>query len=249
MRKIAVALAKGGVGKTTSAVCLAAGLALNHQRVLLVDVDTQGQAAHSLGIQETVGLGELVLNEASIEQAILSARPNLWLLAGGRSLAGLKMLINKKEFGGEQTLSEALDPLEGNYDFVVFDTAPGWDTLTVNVLFYAEEVLSPVSLEVLTLQGLMDFARNLNAIQKYHSGLSLKYVLPTFYDRRVRKSEEILNQLQTYFGTQLCSPIRYNVRLSEAPGYGQTIYEYAPHSPGSEDYTKLTERILQDGRS
>ena len=79
------------------------------------------------------------------------------------------MAISKKEFGGEQTLTEALALLEGKFDYVILDTAPGWDTLTVNVLFYAEEVLSPVSLEVLTLQGLMDFARNLNAIQKYHS--------------------------------------------------------------------------------
>jgi chromosome partitioning protein len=159
------------------------------------------------------------------------------------------MAINKREFGGEMAISEVLAPLEDSYDFVILDTAPGWDTLTINVLFYAQEVLSPVSLEVLTLQGLLDFSRNLSAIQKYHPSLTLRYVLPTFLDRRVRKSEEILSQLESHFPEQICAPIRYNVRLSEAPGYGQTIFEFAPQSPGAEDYRRLTERILNDGRA
>jgi chromosome partitioning protein len=249
MRKIAIALAKGGVGKTTSAVNLAACLALNQKRVLLIDVDTQGQAARSLGIQSQAGIGDLVSGEFAIEQVILPARQNMWLLAGGRTLAGAKMAINKREFGGEMAISEVLAPLEDSYDFVILDTAPGWDTLTINVLFYAQEVLSPVSLEVLTLQGLLDFSRNLSAIQKYHPSLTLRYVLPTFLDRRVRKSEEILSQLESHFPEQICAPIRYNVRLSEAPGYGQTIFEFAPQSPGAEDYRRLTERILNDGRA
>jgi chromosome partitioning protein len=121
--------------------------------------------------------------------------------------------------------------------------------LTVNVLFYACEVLSPVSLEVMTLQGLSDFAQSLASIQRYHPELQLRYVVPTFFDRRVKKSEEIFNQLLGYYAAQVCAPIRYNVRLSEAPGYGQTIYEYAPRSPGAEDYWNLTERIMQDGRT
>ena len=132
------------------------------------------------------------------------------------------------------------------YDIVILDSAPGWDALTVNVLFYASEVLSPVSLEVMTLQGLSDFAQSLASIQRYHPGLKLNYIVPTFFDRRVKKSEEIFSQLQGYYATQLCAPIRYNVRLSEAPGYGQTIYEYASGSIGAEDYTALTERIKQD---
>ena len=249
MRKIAIALTKGGVGKTTTAVNLAAGLALAGQRVLLVDVDTQGQSARSLGLQPAAGLAELAAGEATPEQVITPARPNLWLLGGGRALANLKRLITRKDFGGEQTLAEALAPLEDRYDFVVLDTAPGWDALSVNVLFYAQEVLAPVSLEVMTLQSLRDFAQSMASIQKYHPQLDLHYVVPTFFDRRVRKSDEILQQLTKAFPAQLCPPIRYNVRLSEAPGYGQTIFEYAPGSPGAEDYRKLTERILEDGRA
>ncbi len=249
MRKIAIALSKGGVGKTTTAVNLAAGLALAGSRVLLIDVDTQGQAAKALGLAPPVGLAELTAGEVGVEAAITPARENLDLVAGGRGLASLKRLITRKDFGGEQTLAEALAPLDGRYDFAVLDTAPGWDALSINALFYAQEVLSPVSLEVMTLQSLLDFIQSLAAIQRYRPELALRYVLPTFLDRRVRKSDEILAQLAGHYGTRLCDPIRYNVRLSEAPGYGQTIFEYASHSAGADDYRRLTERIMSDGRA
>ena len=248
MRKIAVALSKGGVGKTTTAVNLAAGLARAGQRVLLVDVDAQGQVARSLGVQPPSGLAELVTDERAPEQSVIEARDGLWLLAGGKALAGVERMIVRKDFGGERTLAEALSPLDEGYDYIILDTSPGWDTLTVNALFYANEVLAPVSLEVMTLQGLQDFAQSLKSVQRYHEGLRFRYILPTFMDRRVKKSEEILSQLRAYFPEQLCEPIRYNVRLSEAPGYGQTIFEYAPRSAGAVDYQQLTARIIQDGR-
>ena len=142
-------------------------------------------------------------------------------------------------------IAEALAPLDGAYDFAILDTAPGWDALSVNALFYATEVLAPVSLEVMTLQSLLDFNQSLAAIQRYHPALALRYILPTFLDRRVRKSDEILAQLASHFGARLCAPIRYNVRLSEAPGYGQTIFEYAPHSPGADDYRALDRKDLE----
>ena len=246
MRKIAVALTKGGVGKTTTAVNVAAGLAKAGQRVLLIDVDTQGQAGKMLGCQPPIGLAELVAGNATSDQVVVAARDNLWLLGGGKSLAGLKMLIARKEFGAERTLAEALAPLDDQFDFIILDSAPGWDALTVNVLFYAREVPSPVSLEVMTLQGLSEFAQNLAAIQRYHPELQLRFVVPTFFDRRVKKSDEIFAQLQTYYPSQVCAPIRYSVRLSEAPGYAQTIFEYAPGSPGADDYAALTERIMHD---
>lgn len=249
MRKIAIALSKGGVGKTTTAVNLAAGLARAGQRVLLVDMDTQGQVAKALGVQPAAGVAEVVLNETQPADAVSQARDGIWLLAGGGSLAGVKRVIARKDFGGEQTLSEALADLEGGYDLVLVDTPPAWDTLTVNALFYANEVLIPVALEVLALQGLVEFLQSLQRIQQYHSDLTLRYVLPTFMDRRVKKSAEILAQLEGHYGDLVCEPIRYNVRLSEAPGYGQTIFEYAPHSAGAQGYQSLTERIMGDGQS
>ncbi len=246
MRRIAIALSKGGVGKTTTAVNLAAGLAQRGRRVLIVDADTQGQAARMLGVQGSHSLAEVAAGDVAPDAALVEARPGLWLMPGGRGLAGLKRVIDRKEFGGERTIREALAPLDGRFDYAIVDTAPGWDALAVNALFYADEVLAPVSLEVLALQGLFDFTQNLRSLQQYHERLSLRYVLPTFFDRRVRKSEEIHRQLQTHYGAQLCQPIRYSVRLSEAPGFGQTIYEYAAGSPGADDYEKLTTKVWQD---
>lgn len=244
MRKIAISLTKGGVGKTTTAVNLAAGLALAGSRVLLIDTDAQGQASYMLGLQPKAGLAQLMTEEMEPDEAIVEARAALWLLAGGEALAGAWRWIARKESGGEQTLAEALAPLDGRYDYVILDTPPGWGAMTANVLFYAHEVLAPVSLEVLTLKGLVQFQGRLKAVQR-HQDITLDHVLPTFFDRRVKKSVEILEQLQAYCGQQLCPPIRYNVRLSEAAGYGQTIYEYAPRCRGAEDYRRLTERIAR----
>lgn len=247
LRKLAVALGKGGTAKTTTAVNLAAGLARAGQPTLIVDLDTQGQVAPLLGVSPPAGIAEMVLQEATPEEAIVEARDRLYLLAGGPSLAGVKRMIARQDYGGEYTLAKALASLEGKYRFVVLDTAPSWDTLNVATFFYATEVLIPVSLETMALQALVQFIQKLDDIQTYRPELQLRAILPTFFDRRVRQSEEILTQLKTYYGSLLYPPIRYNVRLSEAPSYKQTIYEYAPHSAGAEDYQQLVERIILNG--
>jgi chromosome partitioning protein len=242
-RRIGVPLGKGGVGKTTTSVNLAAGLALAGYKVLLVDTDTQGQAAYLLGMKPKAGLTELVTRELPPTETILPARDNLWLLAGGRSLAGIKRLIDRKDFGGELALCEALEPVEKDFDFVIVDTSPGWDPLTVNVLFYVYELITPVSLEVMTLQGLVEFLKSLASIQKYRADVTLNYILPTFLDKRIKNPDAILDKLKDLYGEYVCTPIRYNVRLSESPAYGKTIYEYAPGSHGSQDYRDLVRKI------
>ncbi|MFH1103160.1 MAG: AAA family ATPase [Pseudomonadota bacterium] len=242
-RTIAVALSKGGVGKTTTSVNLAAGLAHVGFNVLLVDTDTQGQDAYLLGAKPNAGLTELVTGELSPDETVVKVRDRLWLLAGGKSLAGVKRVISRKDFGGEMTLSESLLPVEKQYDYVIVDTSPGWDPLTVNVLFYVTEILTPVSLEVMTLHGLLEFLKSVASIQKYNKELSLKYIVPTFLDQRIKQSGNILEKLIKLYSNLLCKPIRYNVRLSEAPAFGQTIYEFAPGSHGAGDYRELVKKV------
>lgn len=244
-RILGISLSKGGVGKTTTAVNLAAGLVQAGRRVLLIDTDTQGQTASALGVVPEVGLHELIMGEVEPSQALLQVRENFFLLAGGQSLARLKRFISQVEYEGEYTLAKAMKPLDPYFHYIIVDTAPSWDVLNVNVLFYAHEILCPVSLEVLAVQGLFDFVGRVAAIGKRRD-IRLKYVLPTSLDRRVAQTNEILEQLQQRFDGLMCDPIRYNVRLSEAPAHGQHIFEYAPDSKGAEDYKALTERILAD---
>ena len=245
-RKICVTLSKGGVGKTTTSVNLSAGLALAGHKVLLVDTDTQGQSSYILGKKRKAGLTELLTKELAPEECIVRARKNLWLLAGGKSLAGVKRIIDKKSFGAEWAMAEAMKDLDNRYDFVIIDTAPGWDQLIVNVLFYANEVLVPVALEVMPLQGLSEFMKSLGSIQKYRSEIVLKYIVPTFMDARVKGPETIYAQLKKLYPEYMCTPIRYSESLSEAPSYGKSIFEFAPGNPAAADYKELVRKVTLD---
>lgn len=244
MRKICVGLSKGGVGKSSTCVSLAHGLALAGKKVLLVDTDDQGQDSFLLGVNPEHTLADVLNDDIKADKAIFQARENLWLLSGGKALSGIKRSIGRKDFGAEMTLSQALAPLEGMFDFVIVDTAPSWDTLTINALFYCTEVLTPVSLEILTLNSLAEFTERLKSVQNFNKKLEYKYLVPTFLDRRVKKSAEILDQLRKYYPDLLCDPIKYSVRMSESAGFGKTIYEYAPKSSGAKDYETIVERIL-----
>jgi len=246
MRKIAISLSKGGVGKSSTAVTIAQGLARAGRKVLLIDTDDQGQHAFLLGVKPPIGLAEVLNEEATIKEALFQARDNLWLLAGGKSLSGAKRSIGRKDYGGERTLAQALKPIEGKFDYVIIDTAPSWDTLTINAMFYVDEILTPVSLEVLTLNSLGEFLKSIDAVKRFNKKLQHRYVLPTFCDGRVKKTDEIMSQLQKYFPKKLCEPIRYNVKVSECAGHGKTILEYAPDSQGAQDYSKIIKRMISD---
>jgi chromosome partitioning protein len=254
MRKIAIAMAKGGVGKTTTAVNLSHGLARAGARVLLVDCDTQGQAAKFLGVDPPRGLYEFVTRRdaegavVSKKDTLYPARPNLWLLAGGDKLIELKNWLGEQPRDVRQTaLQRSLIPKDDSLDYMIFDCAPGWDVLSVNILMAVNEVLCPVALQGPALEGLKTFFRYLLSAQKVNRELRLNYVLPTLFDKRTRQSFQIYRQLYRLFRRQLCDPIHYNVRLSEAPAEGQTIFEFQGSAVGAADYEKLTRRILDNG--
>ncbi len=244
MRKIAFTNAKGGVAKTTTCVNAGAGLARAGYRTLLVDCDTQAQVTKSLGIQAGEGLAELIQGDAGLGDVQVEARENLFVISGGGALSGAKRLISRRDMRSELVLSEALADLQG-YDFVLLDTAPSWDVLSVNCLFYVEEILIPVSMEVLALQGVGDFLIRVKEVQQYRDNLVIGGIIPTFYDGRVKKSAEILEQLERHFPGAILPTIRYNTRISEAPGFGQHIFEYAKRSNGATDYNRLAQRIAK----
>lgn len=245
MRRIAVILSKGGVGKTTIAVNLAHGLARAGRRVGLVDCDSQGQCAKLLGVAPERGLAD-VLGGAPLESALLEARPGLWLLAGGRALSGARREIDRRDIAPERVLSSRLEGLEG-LDVLILDTSPAWDSLAVNVLFATREVVCPVSMDPLAADALGAFGRQLADLRAFHPALQLRYIVPTFVDGRVARSGEILAQLQAAYGALVTTPIRYSTRLAEAAAFGETIYEFDPHGRGAEDFGALVERVNNDG--
>ena len=255
MRKIAVAMAKGGVGKTTTAVNLAHGLALAGHRVLIVDCDTQGQTAKFLGVDPPYGLYEFITgndsrgNTVSKKETLFPARDNLWLLAGGINLVELKNWLGEQPRDIRQAvLAKTLVPRDGALDFLIFDCAPGWDVLSVNILMATSEVLCPVALQGPALEGLKTFFGYLMSAQRMNQDLQLKYILPTLLDRRTRHSSEIYQVLRRLFAKQICEPIHYNVRLTEAPSSGQSIFEYSRHAAGAMDYNQLVRRIREDAQ-
>ncbi|BBO73821.1 sporulation initiation inhibitor Soj [Desulfosarcina widdelii] len=253
MRKIAVAMAKGGVGKTTTAVNLAHGLALAGKRVLLVDCDTQAQTTTFLGVSPPHGLYEFITgrdgNGKTVlkKEAIFPARQNLWVLAGGIQLVELKHWLGEQPRDQRHAvLRHSLTPKNNGLDYLIFDCAPGWDVLSVNILMAVQEVLCPVALQGPAVEGLKTFFGYLISVQQLNQSLRLKYILPTMFDRRTRQSRDIYNQLRRLFRKQICSPIYHNVRLCEAPGNGKSIFEYDNNATGAKDYRKLAERLIDD---
>ena len=236
MRIIAIAMTKGGVGKTTTAVNLAHGLARRGQRVLLVDADTQGQCAKALGVHADVTLDQVLVGEATVLEAVTRARENLDLVASDHHLTRAALAIARREHDGHLALAEALAPCAGRYDTVVLDAAPGVDAIAVNVLGCADEVIAPVALAPAALAGVMDFVRHVERVGRHNTRLRLSRILPTFHDQRTRTSAGTLLQLREHFGVRVCRSIRVNIELAEAFGWQRTIFEHAPRSRGAADY-------------
>jgi chromosome partitioning protein len=245
MRKIAIVGFKGGIGKTTTCVSLGAGLALKGRRVLLIDTDTQSNLSLSLGVDGfTRSLADVLMRRVDARQCVLRARDNLDLLPGSIELfkAQQRLVL---EMAREALFDELLGDLDG-YDYQLFDCAPSLSLLTVNAVAYVDEIYVPVSMEVLALAGLRQFMAYLREVTRVLGrGASVRLIVPTFYDPRRRASGLVLRALRDEFPARVSFPIRTDTRLSEAPGSGQTIFEYAHRSRGAEDYARLVELVDQ----
>src|SRR5690349_6105309 len=239
-RVIAVANAKGGIGKTTTVVNIGAGLALKGARVLLVDVDAQGNLALALGVRPRRTLYEMLIDGARAADCVISARPNLDLIAGDEGLLSVQTIIAKRP-DWSRALEHGLRPLIGEYDFVLIDSGGSLTTLTTNALNAASDVLVPTAIEHFSLKSIELLFTQIAQIKGNRS--SVRLIIPTLFDPRVRQSGELLEQLRGRYGALVADPIRVNVRLSEAPTLGQTIYEYDPRSRGAIDYALLVERL------
>jgi len=239
VKKLAIFVAKGGTGKTTTAVNLGAGLAERGKRVVLVDADPQGCVSSYFNIEPTGGLAELILGE---QIKLVRLRNNFVVMtSGGSRLWDVSVKLGRlpERF---KLVSKAFARLR-DCDYIIFDCAPSFDVLTYNVLDYADKVLIPVSMDYLSALSAVE---TVNSIRNFKgSGNSgVIGILPTFYDKRTRMSRIILRMIKDHFsGLVTETIIRTNTQINEAPRSGSTIYEHAPYSYGAADYLNLVNEV------
>lgn len=242
MRKIAIVGFKGGIGKTTTCVNLGAALALRGHKVLLIDTDTQANVAVALGINNhKKTLADVLNRKTTAQEAIVQARKKLDLLPSDINLfkAQQRMVL---EMAREEIFGEVFAGLT-NYDYQILDCAPSVSLLTVNALAYVDEVFIPVSMEMLALSSVEQFISYLKDIHSIlGKGAEIRLIIPTMYDPRRNVSGRVL-QLLRKMGPRVTEPIWVDTKLSEAPGVGKTIFEYASRSRGAIDYARLTEQV------
>ena len=248
-RVVAIANQKGGVGKSTTAVSLGAALAEDGFRVLVVDLDPQGNASTGMGIRHEirdVTVYDVVVSEEPIESAIVpTAVKGLDAVPSTIDLAGAEIEL-VSQFSRENRLKKALVPVTGDrYDFVFLDCPPSLGLLTINALTAAEELIVPIQCEYYALEGLGQLLRNVNLVQQnINPELRLTGIVMTMFDPRTKLSEQVVDEVRRFFGDVVYDAIiPRTVRLSEAPGFGQPITVYDPRSKGAETYRQLAKEV------
>ncbi|MEE2789037.1 MAG: AAA family ATPase [Myxococcota bacterium] len=245
MRRIAVLNQKGGTGKTTTSVNLAAGLAEAGHRTLLIDLDAQGNVAVSLGLSAKRTIFHVLVEGAHPADCIVNVSKNFDALVSNTSLAQAEVRLVNTPRNRFKVLANRMAGIT-NYDFIIMDCGPSLSVLNQNALTYADHIIIPVSCDYLSLVGVKQILRTLKKVNELllHP-VSILGVVPTFFDVRTRISVEAVNTLKSYFKDRVLPPIRINTRLKEAPGHKQTIFEYAPTSRGSQDYRRMVKAVVE----
>ena len=243
-RRLAILNQKGGTGKTTTAVNLAAGLAERGLDVLLIDTDAQGNVGASLGVHGERTLYHVLVEGADVAEVAIPVRGHLDVVTSDRTLAAAEVWLARLDGARDQVLATRLASTAKRYQYIVIDCGPSLSLLNQNALRMADEVLIPVSCDYLALVGVKQVMQTLKEIER-HFGHTVRLtgVVPTFYDGRTNLSREAVETLKGHFKERLFPPIRRSTKLAEAPSHRQTIFEYANDSHGAADYRVLVDRI------
>jgi chromosome partitioning protein len=249
-RVVAIVNQKGGVGKSTTAVNLGAALAELGRKVLVMDLDPQGNASTGLGIdpgRREVGTYQILSQGMPAEEAVMETSvPGVWAIPSTIDLAGAEIEL-VGQISRETRLARAIEAVTPAYDFVLLDCPPSLGLITVNALTAADEVIVPIQCEYYALEGLGQLLRNVRLIQQnLNPGLRLTGIVLTMYDRRTKLSEQVVAEVRRYFGPRVYDTIiPRTVRLSEAPGFGRPITSYDSGSKGAKAYRRLAQEFLR----